>query len=259
MQPDPLFWEREFLIFWDSISPLLMSMVLKGGEAGAALLPESVSLLIDWDVFNEEAVEYLRKYRLGWLSDIAETTRNRATETIAEWIEAGGTKPELDKLLGGILPASRASNIATTEVTRIYAAGNQLSWKATGIVTAQKWQTAKDEKVCPLCAPLHNKIVGIDDVFTQSPTDVAEGAPMMELYQDPTERYQKASTLIRNSGAFVGGPPRHPNCRCWLLPVVSQEEVERQMQDILDEEDDMSVEQFLAELRADPRVVVEDK
>jgi len=42
----------------------------------------------------------------------------------------------------------RARRVAVTEVTRVYAAGNEEAWRATGYVTGKRWMTARDERVC---------------------------------------------------------------------------------------------------------------
>ena len=233
MLPSYEFWNKEKQELWDGIAPYILTMIYYGGEAGAEALPDSIKILINWDVFNKEAVNYLRQYQLSWVNGISETTRKRATETIGAWIESGETKPMLDKRLAVLFGETRAKTIATTEVTRIYARGNQLAWKASGIVSAQKWQTSQDEKVCALCGPLHDTIVGIDDVFAQSPTDIANSPQMQAISDDPEARMAKASTLMRHAGAYVGGPPRHINCRCWLLPVVSEEGLERELDKLL--------------------------
>ena len=59
-------------------------------------------------------------------------------------------------------------------------------WKKEGVVEGKRWNTAVDELVCPICGPLHNVVVGINETFPGG-------------YQNP---------------------PAHPNCRCGLTPVV---------------------------------------
>lgn len=253
MLPSFEFWSKEKRLLWEVMAPFFIALIHSGGEAGAGLLPESLRILIDWDYFNQEAINYLKDYRLSWVSGISDTTRDQSIDAIAEWIESGEAKPILDTRLAQILGPARAKSIATTEVTRMYARGNQLSWKATGFVTAQKWQTAQDERVCPMCGPLHDKIVSIDDVFTQSITDIADSKAMKDLESDTDARHRKASSLIRSGGAFIGGPPRHPRCRCWLLPVVTEAGLERELEKILQKAE---IVQLVSELREDSRVVM---
>ena len=66
---------------------------------------------------------------------------------------AGDPLPELEKRLCRSLARS-GRIVAVTEVTRAYAAGNVMAWKASGVVDGKIWQTAVDERVCPVCGKL---------------------------------------------------------------------------------------------------------
>ena len=98
---------------------------------------------------------------------------SKAIEQIAAKLKA-----ELDKALS----AARAATIAVTETTTAYSAGEAAA--AAAIEAARDvrlpvvWLTEEDEKVCPLCGPLHNK------------------GPVAWAHLYPS------------------GPPAHPNCRC---------------------------------------------
>lgn len=253
MFPGGEFWNKEKRALWEVMAPFFIGLIYSGGESGAKLLPESVAIFMNWDVFNQDAIDYLRQYRLEWVNGISDTTRIHTEIAIQEWIITGEPKPVLDKRLAEILGPARAERIATTEVTRIYAEGNKLAWKSTGLVSGLKWQTAQDERVCPLCGPLHDQVISIDTVFTQSPNDIADSKQLKAIEKDEGARLQKANNLIRNSGSFFGGPPRHPNCRCWLIPVVSEAGLERELEKILQKAE---IKALVAELFKDSRVVM---
>ena len=78
----------------------------------------------------------------------------------------------------------RAAFDAVTEITRVYALGNQRAWQRSGVVAAMGWQTARDDRVCPVCGPRHGSRLALD-----STPDAL--------------------------------PPAHGRCRCWLVPEVS--------------------------------------
>jgi hypothetical protein len=72
--------------------------------------------------------------------------------------------------------------ISITEVTRAASEGeqeivNRLIMDNPGIVAVDIWQTNRDDRVCPICGPRHNRKRG--DGWTEN-------------------------------------PPAHPRCRCWL-------------------------------------------
>jgi len=82
---------------------------------------------------------------------------------------------------------SRALLIATTETTRVYAEANLLAGEALkkeypDVQVIKRFFTNRDDRVCPLCAPLHGQEVEIGETF--------EGG--------------------------YDGPPIHCGCRCWV-------------------------------------------
>ena len=214
---DPSFWADEAAAMYGETAAVILRIFQAGGIQGAAKMPLWAQPLTSWDAFNRAAIQYLRFYRLDTVPKITETTRRAAIEAIEEWMQSGA---KLDNLIGMLEPIFmdpiRAERIAVTEVTRTYAQGNLAAWKASGVVTEKKWQTARDELVCPYCGNLHGQTVGIETDFN---------IPLDRL---PPEIARKlAGPLLYQS------PPAHPNCRCWVLPVVSIAALDRELEDIL--------------------------
>lgn len=173
-----------------------------GSLAGERVLPKRAQILVDWDVISQAAIDYLEIYRLHTVPGITQTIQDRATKVIRQWIESGEPLRDLTQRLDPVFGTARAKRIAVTEVTRTYAAGNTAAWKSTGLVTAKVWQTAVDERVCPICGPLHGKTVEIDGNFSLLGESLPPGFNPAEMI-------------------FIH-PPAHPGCRCWLKPVVSE-------------------------------------
>jgi SPP1 gp7 family putative phage head morphogenesis protein len=189
------FWSAEERRLWDEIAPTILTVMFEGARAGTEALPKGLQVLVDWDWVNEDVIRFLYEYRLGILAKVNETTRTRTVQAIDEWIRSGERLDMLSKRLEPIYGKSRARRIAVTEITRYYAEGNVSAWRSTRLVSGKQWRTAADELVCPICRPLNNKIVGLnDDGFT-----------------------------TETGGIGLFAPPAHPNCRCWLQPVVSDE------------------------------------
>ena len=149
---------------------------------------------LDWTV-NDYVPSLIR---LTGSESLINATREGVTELVALWergeLPGGRGLPDLTQAMELYFTPERARRIAVTEATRVYAEGNRTAWlnsyadeemtQAKGIL-AMRWNTARDERVCPICAPLNGKVVLADDEF---PVD-------------------------------GGIPPAHVNCRCWLSPV----------------------------------------
>jgi SPP1 gp7 family putative phage head morphogenesis protein len=187
----PSFWSEEEKRLWDELAPSLIEIVFAGGMSGHEALPASAQVLVNWDVYNQKAIDYLYQYRLSTVYGINETSRKQAISAIEAWIKGGETLDTLEARLGPTFGKTRAGQIAVTEVTRLYAKGNQAAWEASGVVGSNRWNTAVDERVCPYCGPLEGKIVALGSGFY-------------------------------SLGIAAAAPPLHPRCRCWLTPVVDE-------------------------------------
>lgn len=97
----------------------------------------------------------------------------------------------------------QARRIVRTELTRTAAISSKKRYEDVGIKYWQ-WNTAKDERVCKICAPLHGKTVKIGDSFN---------------------KFLSASGLKQLKGKVVTMPPAHPFCRCGVSPSFKKEEV----------------------------------
>ncbi len=241
MTLDPLptssaFWENENRELWEAIDALVVAALIAGSKGGIATLPAGVLPLVNFDIFNLQAIQYLDIYRLTTIPGINNTTRKKAIEAIRRWLLSGEGLASLEPQLALIFGSQRAGMIAATEVTRIFAQGNLMLWRSTGVIGAKKWQTARDERVCPICGPLHGMIVSIDADFTVNEELLANSPQMRGLLGKTfTEEraLNRARSLIKHIGSSYFAPPSHVNCRCYLLPIVSEVLFQQQLQEIL--------------------------
>src|SRR5512145_150961 len=190
----PGFWDAEDGELWDSLNELLIVTLTDGIADGVEALPEEYRVLADFNRVNQEVLDYARQYRYDWIKKINDTTRQQVQTAMQDWIREGSPLSALAARLAPVFGKVRAEMIAATETTRVYAKGNQQAWESTEVVGAMKIQTAKDEKVCPICGPRDGSEVGIGD------TDAM--------------------------------PPFHVNCRCWTRPVVDEGAVARRFSEI---------------------------
>lgn len=210
-QPPPEFWEGEEEDFWEILLPIIILALLAGGDAGIDLLPDDIKVLVNVDLFNQAALDFLAIYRLSTIAGISETTRRLAMQMIEDWIRANEALPSLIARLETLFTDPRARAIAVTEVTRIYSEGNQMMWRTTGVVGSKRWMTAEDELVCPICRPLNGQVVPLDGNFF-IPVEGAGGLGV---------------------DVPIAGPPAHVNGRCWLTPIVDPELVAAKIERIL--------------------------
>lgn len=189
------FWDELDGDMWDAVSLLVIEIVLLGITNAIAALPPAAQPFVNFDNLYSKVLEFSRTYRFEWIRGITDTTRAKTLKAITDWIRSGSPIDTLVKALEPLFGESRARRIAITEVTRLFARGNQLAWEETGFVNAVKWNTAEDEKVCPICRPLDGTLIGIDDIDAH--------------------------------------PPAHVNCRCWIQPVVDEKAFERVLDNIL--------------------------
>ena len=104
-----------------------------------------------------------------------------------------GRRRRMVKEQEGRLRSARTKMIARNETALAMAAGKREAWRqmqTMGEVSpyaVRIWHTHKDERTCPVCAPLNGRRASLHE--------------------------ERGYTL--KDGLFVTGPPAHPNCRCW--------------------------------------------
>lgn len=189
------FWDSLDKDMWDETAEMAIAIVLAGIEGGTISLPESAQAFISYDELYAKVLEFAKKYRFTWISGITDVTRTQVMSAITNWIRSGSPLSVLESILTPLFGEARARRIAVTEVTRLFAEGNRLAWESTGFVNQMRWNTAEDEKVCKICGELDGTMIGIGDVDAI--------------------------------------PPAHPNCRCYLTPVVDENAFSKKLDEIL--------------------------
>lgn len=120
---------------------------------------------------------------------ISETTRAQIQDLVGKAAAEGWSNERLaEEILkvGRMRSKVRAKVIAVTESAYAYSQGSLVAYLRSGVVGKVQWLTAPDEQVCKLCKPLDGKTVALGREFAPG----------------------------------VTAPPRHPLCRCVVLPVV---------------------------------------
>jgi hypothetical protein len=192
MPDDPRFldfWDDEDALLWEALSPVVLDALMGGSVTAASLLPEGLDALIDWDGFNQAAIDFARQYRFEWIKGITETTREQTQQVMADWMASGDPLSVLEAQIEAIYGEARAASIAATEITRLFQEGNELAWQSTGLVEKMVWRTVQDDRVCPLCAPLDGTEIELGEGPPIHPGDRCYTEPVVseELLQSALE------------------------------------------------------------------------
>lgn len=179
--PEADFWRNETALITAFLTPYLEQWS-SGGIGAAVDLLSTLSLGVDASV-NARAAEWAGAHAAELAKGLTDTTRELVKAKTKNWIQSGQPLEILSRDLGRIIaPQWRAEMIASTEVTRAFAQASKEIAGELDVIKTVYWQSARDERVCPVCGPLHGQ-------------------------------------AANKNGVFPGGftmPPAHPRCRCWL-------------------------------------------
>lgn len=141
------------------------------------------AVLNDWT--PEELADRLTRY-IGLDTRSANAVENLRQGLIKRGIPKGVAR-QRSYAYARQLRASRARNIARTELARSVAAAKRAlwrDWRDDGLIdqyAVRVWHTSKKEVDCPVCRPMNGQRAALDGLY--------------------------------KNGRH--GPPAHPNCQCW--------------------------------------------
>lgn len=211
----------------EAVRAALDPFMQAGGDAGQAKIREAVakkprkpeSKKPNFDPFNvrdENVSKALDKYAVKLTQEIQGYTGRAISQTIKGEMETGGTIADISRKLredasyaGGVLSPARSEVIARTESARGYTAGQEESWKQSGVVEGKRWELAAG--ACPFCeaaaAKFNSKTTPLGQAF------FAKGSTLTATVDG------KQRTMVMDY-SDVQGPPLHPNDRCGIEAVL---------------------------------------
>jgi hypothetical protein len=152
-------WRAIFDDLNGTISPLLQDEYLAAAEEFLADSPIGV----DWGLVNKNAAQWARIYTYELVKGITGTTQDALREKVAGFFQNQMTLSQLRESIAPLFGDTRAVSIARTEVTRAAVEGENsvvnLIELETGLEMDSVFQTSRDDRVCPKCGPLNNKVV----------------------------------------------------------------------------------------------------
>lgn len=176
----------------------------------------TIQSIVSGSVFymqSDAVKKYLLKDGAKYIAVINEETASLLRQTLSEGVTSGEGIPQLSARIEAVYSDARgyrATRIARTETLRASNFGALEAYKQSKVVEKKEWLTAKDERVCPWCGPLNGKQLDLSD-------------PFAEKGQTINGKNESGKSVRLTVGlADINMPPLHPNCRCTLIPIVSQ-------------------------------------
>jgi hypothetical protein len=151
------YWSNGYRDIQKDVEPVLMDIFLAQAEG----LMAEIGIGVDWDMVNLTASQWSREHTEQILRDMFAIRYDHLNTTIPRFYEEGWNLGQLQGELEKWYSPVRAQMIAVTETTRASVEGERaLVWqleKENGVRMTPVWQTANDERVCPICGPKHGK------------------------------------------------------------------------------------------------------
>ncbi len=125
-----------------------------GFTAAVGVLPTDPRVI---ELLNQRNIAALK----GITDDMAKTFKSELTEGI---LKGEGTEKLAKRVSESIgISRNRARTMVRTETAFAFNTARVDQFKKYGVEKV-RWFTARDERVCPQCGPLHNKVFAIEDL-----------------------------------------------------------------------------------------------
>lgn len=196
------FWERvERERRQELLTALLLIWLLSQEQHAGELLPDPVATAVG-PALGDVGRAWAGKRAEQTARGNTETARERLAMRAKDWEELGDAVTEEQvaaDVTDAFSPASDAVTAATETTAAVTAAtvATVQAGNSQGFRLTTRWNTERDDLVCPVCRPLHKLV---PDLW----------GPVLETLVAP------GGMRAIESIAANGGPPAHPNCRCWL-------------------------------------------
>lgn len=146
---------------WEAMQRGIVAAVESIGQKDIVeLTPEQA------DSINRSLEIVLDEYLDEWWIDLGQTRAEKLRSLILDAYELGmqpswvAERMEASGLFGDLA----VDRIAITETTRLVGIGAQRTYRELGFQT-WVWHTSADDRVCPVCGPLHGESFSIDQSF----------------------------------------------------------------------------------------------
>lgn len=159
----PELWAEIEVATRGALQPALENAFLAAAEAASA----DAGISIAWDTVNVRAADWARQYSFDLVRGINDNSRTMLQQTVSSFLETPTTNAALQEKIARVFGASRAENIAVTEITRAATEGErtavaeiEVELRQSGLKPVAIWLTANDSLTCPVCGPRNGKRQG---------------------------------------------------------------------------------------------------
>lgn len=171
-------------------------------KIGVNVPDEQIQGVVARPIHREELqTAYTRDY--SELEGITQAVSQQANRTLAEGLARGENPRAIARRLTDRIDAigkTRATTLARTSVIDTFNAAALNRYEqldgVEGISVTAEWQTAGDNRVCPICEALEGRMWTIEEA-------------------------RSATVSVAGHDDIPVRPPAHPNCRCAIIPSTS--------------------------------------
>ncbi len=190
------FWQREDDLLWEAMRPQIEQVLTERATFAAVVGGQAET----FNLVNQQVIQWAETYytddsdtTYGSIPNLNLTSRQQVADAFTAWNrgELPGVPRGLPSLIEALTPtfgAVRAERIAVTETTRIFTESVRQAGLANKFTVAFCVLTSADDRVCPICGPVHATVVAKTD-----------------------ER-----GFVHPERGSIGFPPFHVKCRCGI-------------------------------------------
>ena len=149
----------------------LVALIMAGLISGVDLTESEIGIYLADGSVNARALVTARNYVTEWLQQLDQTSERAVRDALETFItQPGATVGDMVDILQPVFGDTRAWRIAVTETTRVYSLANDLyademQNQYPEMQVVKQWWTNSDDRVCPICGPLHGKIAARGETF----------------------------------------------------------------------------------------------
>ncbi len=159
------FWTGENGLLWQALGPALTQVATER----AALAAVTAGGIDTFALVNQQVIQWVNTYYVngtdpGSVGSLNATTRQQFTDAFTAWQQGEmplSTGDGLDALINALTPTfgpNRAEMIGVTETTRVFVESQRIAEANNPFTVAFRWYTVADERVCPICGPMHGQV-----------------------------------------------------------------------------------------------------